>query len=346
MNVPTKVYLLIENTERLLMHRRAQKDLVALFLFLASGSSGQDLRETAPPGVTPDLLKSLSLEPARRSSLQAAILRRDYAAAESLLVEEATRDPQSQPILLVLANILFLDAKHLNCAVVLKKAEKLAPLDERSRFLLALSYVTIGRSNLAHPELEKLVQANPFNAVYPYWLARLAYRRMDIRSAVQHALKAIQLDPAFMKAYDQLGLCYGVQADWDAAIQAFQEAVRLNGQMPVPSPWPSTNLGTLLLRLERLDDAEVTLRQAISIDGRFPIAHYRLGQVLEKKARYEDAIAELKQAAGLDPTYPEPHYALARIYRQRRDSTAAGKEISIFQDLRRSDKQRGVIRPD
>jgi len=33
-----------------------------------------------------------------------------------------------------------------------------------------------------------------------YWLARIAYRKMSIESAVAHAQKAIQLDPAFMKA--------------------------------------------------------------------------------------------------------------------------------------------------
>ena len=111
------------------------------------------------------MLQALPLEPGRRSILEAEIRTRDYKAAEQLLAEEAARDPGSQPILLVLANVLFLDGKHLNCAVVLKKAEKLAPLDERNRFLLALSYVTIGRLHWAGPEFERLAQASPSNAV-------------------------------------------------------------------------------------------------------------------------------------------------------------------------------------
>jgi tetratricopeptide (TPR) repeat protein len=106
------------------------------------------------------------------------------------------------------------------------------------------------------------------------------------------------------------------------------------------------NLGTLLLRLDRLDEAEAYLRDSVSIDPRFPVAHLRLGQLLERKKLYEEAIAELERAAKLDPTYPEPHYALGRIYRKRGDSKAAERELSMFQDLRSTDKLKGITRPD
>ena len=327
--------------------RIAQKFRAGLFpLLLAAGAAAQDLQPPSAPALTPHLLQSLSIDPARRSAIQSAIGKRDYAAAEDLLAEEAKRDTKSQPVLLVLANVLFLDGKHLNCAVVLKKAEKLAPLDERNRFLLALSYVTIGKPNWAREELEALAQSSPSNAAYPYWLARLAYRKMDMHSAVAHAQKAVRLDPAFMKAYDQLGLCYEALGDRDNAIGAFQQAVALNAQLRLASPWPSMNLGVLLLRMGRLNDAETRLRDSVTIDPRFPAAHYRLGQVLEKKELYDEAIIELEQAASLDPTYPDPHYALGRIYRRRKDLKAAEKELSIFQDLRKADKLKGITRPD
>src|SRR5262245_21901482 len=236
-----------------------------LFLYLVSlAGAAQELPQTSAPPITPNMLQALPLEPARRSILEAEIRTRDYASAEQLLAEEAGRDPRSQSILLVLANVLFLDGKHLNCAVVLKKAEKLAPLDERNRFLLALSYVTLGELNWARQEFERLAQLFPASAVYPYWMARIAYRKMDIDAAVRHAQKAIQLNPAFMRAHDQLGLCYEALGDWDRAITAFQDAIRLNSQLLTGSPWPSMNLGVLLLRLERLEEAEMRLRHSVS----------------------------------------------------------------------------------
>jgi tetratricopeptide (TPR) repeat protein len=310
-------------------------------LFAASALLAES--PAAPP--RPVVLEKLPLGAAERANLQASIEKHDYAAAEELLAAAAKREPKSQSILLVLGDILFLDGKHLNAAVVLKKAEAVAPLDERSRFLLALCYIAMGRSSWARPELERLAQANQSNAVYPYWLSRIAYRQTDIRAALQQAQKAVRVDPAFMKAYDQLGLCYEALDDFQSAIQAFRQAIQLNGKLPEPSPWPPMNLGVLLLRMERLEEADAQLRESVRIQPDFPVAHYRLGQVLEKEDRYQEAIAELERAAELDPTYPEPHYALARLYKRQKDSRAAA-EFSAFQNLRKQDKLKGITRPD
>jgi Flp pilus assembly protein TadD len=311
----------------------------AVFVFLAAAGlwAQEELRS--------DLISSLPVEAAKRAAIQSAIGSHDLVTAEELLAEEAKRSPRSQPILLALANVLFRDGKHLNSIVVLKKAELVAPLDERSRYLLALSYVTIHRQDQARPVFEQLAQAAPSNALYPYWLSRLAYRKMNIEIAVTQARKALQLDPTLVKAHDQLGLSLAAQGNAEEASRAFETAIKLNREQSGHSPWPSINLGTLLLRSGRLEDAERRLREAIAIDSRIPVAHHRLGQVLEKGPRTEEAIAEFEQAAQLDPTYPDPHYALARIYRRREDTRAPG-ELSLFQELRRADAAKGVTRPD
>lgn len=325
---------------------RAGVRATTLLVVFATAGPGQEVQELSPVSPPSTTVNELPLDAATRSTLEEAIGKHDYAAAEDLLAKEAAKNPKSQPLLLVLADVLFLDGRQLNSALVLKKAELLGPLDERSRFLLALSYIAISRKNLAIAELEKLTQSNPSNAVYPYWLSRLAYRKTDLQLAFRYAEKAVRLDPAFMKAYDQLGLCYAGLNQTEEAIEAYKEAIRLNQQQALRWPWPSMNLGTLLLRLDRLDEAEEHLRDSVDIDPRFPVAHLRLGQVLEKKGRYEEAIAELERAASLDPTYPEPHYALGRIYRKQRDFKAAEKELSRFQDLRNADKLKGITRPD
>ena len=305
--------------------------------------------QPAPEGPLPSTAPvpgSLPLDFGTRSDLQTAIAKRDYVAAENLLAGEATKNPKSQPLLLALANILFLDGKQLNSALVLKKAELLGPLDERSRFLLALSYVSVGRKNLAVSEFEKLAQSNPSNAVYPYWLSRLTYRKTDLQRALSYAQQAVQLDSKFVKAQDQLGLCYAGLGQHEEAIRAYQEAIHLNQEQSLQWPWPAMNLGTLYLQLERLDDAEAALRQSLAVEPQFPVAHLRLGRVLEKKNQWNEAVLELKEASRLDPTYPEPHYALSRIYKKQAETTAAQQELTLFEALRKTDKQKGITRPD
>jgi len=319
---------------------------IALALLLAVTAWGQGVDLPSPGPATTNFLQTLQIDPERRLLLVQKVAAKDYAAAEDLLAEEARRDPKSQAILVVLANVLFLDGRHLNCIVVLKKAEKLAPLDEKNRLLLALSYVTIGRRNLARPEFDKLAEANPANALYPYWLGRLAYRKMDLTSAIAHAKKAIALDPLFMKAYDQLGLYYQAAGNWDEAIAAFREAIRLNAQAAAPSPWAPFNMGLLMMRMEKLEEAEAQFRASLKITEAFPPAHYRLGQTLEKQGRIDHARAELERAIALDPTYPDPHYALARIYRRSGDTKSAASELKLFQNLREADKRNGTIRPE
>jgi tetratricopeptide (TPR) repeat protein len=323
---------------------RALRSAALLEICVAAGLS-QELSEPTPAGEASSH-RSLPIDEATRLQLESAVRAHDYVRAERLLEREAMQNPKSQALLLSLADILFLDGKQLNTVIVLKKAELLGPLTESTRFLLALSYVSLGRKNLAIPELEQLALSNPKSAVYPYWLSRLMYRKMDFEKALTYAEKAVELDSTFPKAYDQLGLCYAGLGRNEDAILAYKNAMRLSDEKSLQWPWPSMNLGTLYLRMERLPEAEETLRKSIAVERSFPVSHFRLGQVLEKQGRISEATQELLKACQLDPTYPEPHYVLARIFRRQNDTKSAEEQLAMFKRLRDADKQKGIARPD
>lgn len=308
---------------------------IAAFVWLALRCVGQE------PSVS-----ILPIDPAERIEIQSAMRARDYVRAEELVARNAEQQPKSQALLLFLADVLFLDSKQLNSLVVLKKAEALGPLEERHQLLLALCYVALQKNNLAIPEFRKLAESHPASAVYPYWLSRLAYRKLNLEEALRYAKQAAGLDLQFEKAFDQLGLCYAAIDRDNEAILAFKEAIRLNHEKSLHSPWPSMNLGTLFLRLNRLDEAEESLRQSVALEPQFPVSHLRLGQVPERKGEWSRAAEELQQAARLDPTYPEPHYVLARVYRKHDDAQAAAQELRLFENLRREDGRKGIVRPD
>ena len=215
----------------------------------------------------------------------------------------------------------------------MKKAEALQPLEEKDRFTLAMAYVLIGHSDWARPELEKLAQISPRNPLYRYWLGRLNYDSQDFVAAIDQFQKVIALDANFMKAYDNLGLCFEGIGKYGEAIEQYRRAVELNREHNFNSAWPSLDLGALLVKLDRLDEAQPFLRESLKFEPNFAQAHYQLGVLMEKYNEMAPAVEELNRAAVLDEADPQPHYVLARVYRRAGNEEQSRRELQIFQSL-------------
>jgi len=320
--------------------------LLGAALALASSAVAQD--PPARPDSSVPELSSRGLDPTGRldaegrARIEAALREGAYDQAETLLLEAVEREPASPALLRLLGGVRFVRGNALGAAVALKKAEALAPLDDRDRFTLVMSYVVLGHRDWARPELQKLQATAPRMALYPYWTARLDYDDGQYAAAVRGFLHAIELDPGYMKAHDNLGLCYEALGQYEDAIRSYEAAIRLNREQRSQSPWPPLNLGLLYLRRDQLDEAEALFREALTADPRFAQGRYQLGVVLEKKGRPADAVQELEQAAALDPTYPEPEYALARLYRKRGDGERADRALALFQSLKKGKSQAGT----
>ena len=295
-------------------------------------------QDNAASASAPRDISDLQLGAAQRLELETALNHRDYQRAETILVTEAEREPKSvraSKLLVTVAGIFFLDGKYLNAAIAWKKAEAIAPLDDRSRFTLAMAYIKLNRHDWARPELEKLAAGQPENALYLYWLARLDYDARNYTPAIERLQKVIELDPKMMRAYDNLGLCYDYLGKFDEAVKSYNHAVELNRLQTRPSPWPHLDMAISLISLNRFPEAEKNLREAIGYDPKLPQVHYQLGRVLEMQGQYDAAVQALSQAASLDPAYPEPHYLLGRIYHRMGKEPLSKAEINRFQKLKK-----------
>jgi tetratricopeptide (TPR) repeat protein len=321
---------------------------LSIFIMLAGVSHSPPLK--AQTGVLQDqpsfkavspTTSNLPLDAKQLVELERALERRDYKKAETILVAEVERDPKSaraSRLLLAAGSVFFLDEDYLNAAIAYKKAEAMAPLDERSRFTLSMAYIRLGRREWARPELEKLVAANPQSSLYLYWLARLDYDAQQYAAAISRFERVIELDPQMMRAFDSLGLCYDYLGRYDEAIKNFSRATELNRQQARPSPWPHLDFAIALISVNRLGQAENELREALRYDDRLPQAHYQLGQVLEKMGKSGEAVESLLKAVALDPVYPEPHYTLGRIYQKLGKTEEAKASILRFQQLKAEGK--------
>lgn len=284
----------------------------------------------------------LPLAAKSREAVSAALSKRDYDAAERILIDAIHTNPKSPRLLTFLGGVYFLAGSYLECAVAMKKAEVITPLPDADRFTLAMAYVVLGHSDWAQPEIERLIKSQPNNALYYYWLSRIDYDRRFYAKGVVAGQKAIALKADFVRAYDSVGLCEQALGHYQKAIQAYKQAEHLNLKADPPSPWPPLEFGYLLLSLHRFADAKEEIKKALSIDPRFPEAHYRLGTVLEHEGNDAGAEAEFKRAIALKPDFAGPHYSLARLYGRLGETKRAQAEKVEFQKIRAKQRELGI----
>ena len=295
--------------------------------------SASDAAGSPPPISTPASLRSTEIDRALRD--------RDWERAERLLVAEIGQEPRTPELLMLLGRVFLMDRKPLNAAIAIKKAEALGPVDEGTRYALALAYISLKRGDWARPELERLAAANASNVLYQYWLGRLDYDAAQYGSAIGRFEQVVARDPTFMRAHDNLGLCYEALNEPERAIPHYRRALELNRHPASRSPWPALNLGILLRRRGEVDEAEALFREALAYDSAFAQAHYQLGTLLEQQGRIEQAVSQLALAVSHDARYAAPHYALARIYRRQGRLAEAGEALATFQRLHDAQREGG-----
>lgn len=306
---------------------------LAFILTVSSARPAASQTPSPEPKPSSSPIAALGLPSAEASQLTQALAANDYTAAETLLLNEINRDPHSLRagrLLSFAGRVYFLNTDYLNAAIAWNKAEAIAPLDASARFSLAMVYIKMGHSPWAQPLLQTLAAEQPKQSLYPYWLGRLDYDAQHYEGAIAHFQQAIELDPKMARAYDNLGLCYFYQNHNQQAVESYTKAIELEATSPHPSAWPHLNLAIALQFLNRLNEAEAQLRDALRLDPELAQAQYQLGTVLEAQNKLDTAVAALKEASRLDAAYAEPHYALARIYRKLGQKELSQAEVKAY----------------
>lgn len=274
-----------------------------------------------------------------RREITASIQLSAYPKAERLLLAQIEREPKSAQLLTLVADIFLADRQPLNSAIAFKKADKLQPLSPEDRFTLAMAYMAMKRGDWARPELAALAALQPGNPVPIYWLARIDYDDAKYEDAAAKLRHAIELDPKYARAYDNLGLNLEALGHLDEAGASYRDAMRLNREQPNPSFWPPLNFGTLALKQGHLEEARAALEEALRLSASSSQAHYRMGILCEQEKRNECAVTELQRASQLDPEYADPWWALARVLRRAGRASDADQALAAFQRVKSTAKK-------
>ena len=115
------------------------------------------------------------------------------------------------------------------------------------------------------------------------------------------AIKALELDELLAEGHAAMGFIYSRQHDWEKAQTSFRRAIELN---PSLTQTYTNFWWTTLLPLERLDEAERLLEEAVRTDPLSSAVHDHLGFMKLVAGRFDEAIDHFTRAHALDPHLP------------------------------------------
>jgi Tfp pilus assembly protein PilF len=167
----------------------------------------------------------------------------------------------------------------------------------------------------------------PDDARKEYIEALSLAEKRDFEGAVRRLKHAIEIAPQFAAAWNYLGTMSFQTGAYPEAERYFREALRQDGN----AFDPLVNLGGTLIALHRYGDALTVNLQAVNARPKDALAQSQLGQSYFHLDRLEEAEVHLKQAKALDPGhFSLPQLMLSAIYRKRGNYAAAISEIEEF----------------
>ena len=231
-----------------------------------------------------------------RNDLASAVAAHNYAAEKLVIDHALAANPDSRELQIVAGRLAYLENHPADAVESFQRADKMKALSNEDRMTLALAYEFSDKPATARAELVRLTKADAKNPQYLYLLGRVNAKDQQLEQAIESFRKAIQIDPNFMRAYDEMGHAQETLGLIDDARKSYEAEVQRNRVGQLRWEWAPVNLGILLEKDGNEDEAEKLFAEALQYKPTFAWAHYYLGQVYQKKHRDAEAIAEYKSA--------------------------------------------------
>lgn len=214
--------------------------------------------------------------------------------------------------------------------------EKLGPqLPENSSdgaYLLASCYVMTQHWDDARKTFAHVFSVPPDSAIAYLMFGKFLVRQRLEDRAVPEIQAALQRDPRLAMAHFLLGEIDLYKGDAPAAVEELNKEVAIN-----PTVWlVYWRLGDAYVRLEKYEEAEKVLKEAIWLNETSSGAYILLGQVALKRNDPGMAAGFLERAVKLDAQNDYVHYFLAKAYQGLGRTADANQHFAIAKQMRNS----------
>jgi tetratricopeptide (TPR) repeat protein len=195
-------------------------------------------------------------------------------------------------------------------------------------------------SELADDTLNKLAVLAPRSARMQQVIAQHLVNDGDLKGAIDHYRKALQIDPRLSGAHFELSeaLLQSDPADAAAAAEAEKElaaAVSVDGD----SARTQCEFGNIALTQSQPDKALAYYQRAYQLNPNEVEAQMGLAKLLMMQEKPQEAVKYLRMAVQSDPLNGAAHYRLSQAYRRLQMMDLAQKEMHLFQEIKQTKNQ-------
>jgi protein O-GlcNAc transferase len=234
--------------------------------------------------------------------------------------------------------------------------------------LAAQGYALLGRQQEAATAIADALKQKPGDYDLLVEQARLYQRSGHQVEAIQSFLEAARLRTPTPEMLFQIGMSFFLLREYDRAARHFEQAKKLDEKndkaefmlgvidvikdnneagakghyeralaLQPDNPHYLMHYGVLLVQLDELDQAAVSLERAGKLDPSNPLTHFNLGRLYRQRGELIKARAELETAVRLRPEMARAHYQLATVYRQLGQSAKAQAAMKQFMQFKEQD---------
>jgi Tfp pilus assembly protein PilF len=251
---------------------------------------------------------------------------------EAILRKYLASNPSSADAHFLLGYALFRDQKPKESLEEFTAGAKFRHPRADELKIVAGDYVMLNDYSDADKWFTQVVSETPNDADAWYLLGRTKYNENEYAAAISSFEHALTLHLKFVEAENNIGLSWKELNEHDKARDAFQEAIRWQGDTPRDAQ-PFLNLGTLFVDDHKDADALPYLKKAVALSSANPTAHEELGKAYLDLNNFADAQSELEKAIALAPEVSALHYKLAQILRKEGLIDRSQQEFALCEKL-------------
>ena len=257
----------------------------------------------------------------------------EYANADKELRSYIAEHPSDVDAQYLLAFALFRENKPADSLNEYTAAARHRPPQAPDLKTVALDYVLLNDYADAEHWIRSALSMDPNDPEAWYEAGRIEYTLNYFRPALSAFERSLQLDPASVKAENNLGLALEGLNRTDDAIGAYRKALAMQAASPHPSEQPFLNLATVLINLNELDEALPLLKQAAEIAPNDWKILAQLGRLYAQQGNLDAARETLERAVAIEPGKASLHFQLGQVYKKAGELEKAQAEFATTQKL-------------